>query len=120
MRSNGVSQEPKQALWSHTSLFVSPMKSIVGLMNYNVFWGLIRLFGSLRSFNGSQMLFTGVLEGPMKSEVIWGHFLDKPVAQRQEMVISTLALLSGLFMVAFEVSRALPTKEMCRGNVHMY
>ena len=26
---------------------------------------------------------------------------DEPVAQRQEMVIGTLALLSGLFMVAF-------------------
>ena len=28
------------------------------------------------------------------------------------MVISTLALLSSLFMVAFEVSRASPTKEI--------
>ena len=66
----------------------------------------------MRSFNGSKMLFTGVFEGPMKSEVIWDHFLDKPVAQRQEMVISSLALLSGLFMVAFEVSRASPAKEI--------
>ena len=32
--------------------------------------------------------------------------LCKPVAQRQEMVIGTLALLSGLFMVAFQASRA--------------
>ena len=34
----------------------------------------------------------------------------EPVAQRQEMVIGTLALLSGLLMVAFEVSRALALK----------
>ena len=55
----------------------------------------------MKSFNGLKISFTSVFEGPMKSEVIWDHFLDKPVAQRQEMVISTLALLSGLFMVAF-------------------
>ena len=74
----------------------------------------------MRSFNGSKMLFTGVFEGPMKSEVMWDHLLDKPVAQRQEMVISTLALLSGLFMVAFKVSRALPTKETQGESVCMY
>ena len=32
--------------------------------------------------------------------------MKKPVAQRQEMVIGTLALLNGLFMAAFQVSRA--------------
>ena len=32
--------------------------------------------------------------------------LAKPVARRQEMVIGTLALLRGLFIVAFEISRA--------------
>ena len=51
---------------------------------------------------------------------MWDHLLDKPVAQRQEMVISTLALLSTLFMVAFEVSRALPTKETPGESVCMY
>ena len=66
----------------------------------------------MKSFNGLKISWTSVFEGPMKSEVIWDHFLDKPVAQRQEMVISTLALLSSLFMVAFEVSRASPTKEI--------
>ena len=60
------------------------------------------------------MLFTGVFAGPMKSEVLWGHFLDKPVAQRQEMVISAFTLLSCLFMVAFEVSRALAPKKLRR------
>ena len=64
----------------------------------------------MKSFNGLKISFTSVFEGPMKSEVIWDHFLDKPVAQRQEMVISTLALLSGLFMVAFQVSRVLALK----------
>ena len=35
---------------------------------------------------------------------------ERPVAQRQEMVFGTLALLSGLFMVANVVSRALALK----------
>ena len=36
---------------------------------------------------------------------------EEPVAQRQEMVIGSLALLNGLFMVAFWVSRASAPKE---------
>ena len=68
----------------------------------------------MKSFNGLKISFTSVFEGPMKSEVIWDHFLDKPVAQRQEMVISTLALLSSLFMVAFQVSRASALTKSCR------
>ena len=54
----------------------------------------------------------------MKSEVLWGHFLDKPVAQRQEMVISAFTLLSCLFMVAYEVSRA--SAPMISGGICTY
>ena len=36
-----------------------------------------------------------------QQQLFWLGTILKPVAQRQEMVIGTLALLSSLFMVAF-------------------
>ena len=39
-----------------------------------------------------------------------GRDQNKPVAQRQKMIIGTLALLKSLYIVAFQVSRALALK----------
>ena len=53
---------------------------------------------------GAQRGHLGAQGGPFGAQ--GGHFRPQPDAQRQEMVFGTLALLTHLSMVLFQVSRA--------------